>query len=152
MMTNEEKKFQWGRSRFNGIPTMRIAIPVGVALALAYSLLSKIGESQGEPLWWIGGLLLGAFLSPFGVALVAVLIVDRSTMEGVERNPEASIESTWADKAASQGFYATLGACGIGSMASQWLKHEVVSYALIGVAAFMAASFCVAYLVQKWRS
>lgn len=151
-MTSEEKKFQWGRSRFNGIPTMRIAIPVGVALALAYSLLSKIGESQGEPLWWIGGLLLGAFLSPFGVAFVAVLIVDRSTMEGVERNPEASIESTWADKAASQGFYAALGACGIGSMAAQWLKHETISHVFTGLAVFMVSSFCVVYLVQKWRS
>ncbi|MDO5067795.1 MAG: hypothetical protein Q4D96_10995 [Propionibacteriaceae bacterium] len=148
---SKQQQFQWGRSRFGGVPTMRIAIPAGVAIGLGYGLVDKMAESQNDPLWWVAGLIFGMFISPFAVALIATLIVDRSTMEGAERNPEASIESTWLNKAASDGFYATLGACGVGAIAARWLNHDAISNAFSGGAVFMVACFGISYLIQKLR-
>ena len=151
-MSNEQKRYRWGRSRFGGVPTMRIAIPVGVVLGMAYGVGHVVVNNPDGPLKWVAGLIYGAFMAPLVVALVAVLIVDRSTVKGAVKRPEVSIENHWYGRAATVAFHVTLVVVGIASLVATWAGQVVLSQVLAGVLVVLGGSFGVAYLFQKARS
>lgn len=131
---------------------MRIAIPVGLLVAVGFGVVRVIVNNPDGPLKWLGGIILGVAVAPFAVALVATLVVDRSTLKGAVRNPGDSVESVWYDKSAAMACHVTLGACGVGAFVAMWLEQSVVSYTLIGVWGLTGISLAVAYLIQKGRA
>lgn len=151
-MDNKVKTYRWGRSRILAIPTMRLAVPAGIALSLGFGLAHVMLNNPDGPAKWLAGLIFGACLSPWMIALVAVLIVDRSTMPGAVQNPESSVESAWYDKAAVAAFHTGLGVCGVGAFVTTWLRLQTVSLTFVGVLVLLGSSFGIAYLVQKSRS
>lgn len=151
-MEKKAKQYQWGRSHIKAIPTMRFAVPVGLALSLGFGVTQSMLTNPDGPTKWLAGLVIGACLSPCAIALVAALIVDRSTIPGAVRNPEASVENAWYDKAAVTAFHVALGVCGVGAFVTTWLQLHPVSLTLAGVLVLLGASFGIAYLAQKSRS
>lgn len=151
-MDKKARQYQWGRSRIRAIPTMRFAVPVGIALSLSFGVTQSMLTNPDGPTKWLAGLVIGTCLSPCVIALVAALIVDRSTIPGAARNPEASVENAWYNKAAVTAFHVTLGVCGVGTFVTTWLRLQTASLTLAGVLVLLGASFGIAYLVQKSHS
>lgn len=74
---------KWGRVKFGSrkIPAMRIAIPVGIVIALGLAFLARLADTVGTHVV-LGVTIFTAALSAPCIALVYALVVDRSTMLG----------------------------------------------------------------------
>ncbi|AWE41887.1 hypothetical protein DDD63_02965 [Actinobaculum sp. 313] len=144
-----EKTYRFGRIRPNGTPALRLAIPIGLSVALALAAVQLLNNPDG-PNKWVAAIILAAFLAPSVTGLVWVACVDRSTLPGAVRDTENSVESTWYSKAAFDAFHLTFAVCGVGSgVASKW--NATVSWTLAAIAAFSAIAFLVSYLLHKVR-
>ncbi|RRD45616.1 hypothetical protein [Tessaracoccus sp. OH4464_COT-324] len=148
----KEKNYRWGRSRVKGIPTMWIAVPAGVLIALVVGVLQVVLGNPDGPLKWLGGIILGCFLAPTAAAGVGALIVDRSTLPGAVAKPEESVENTWYNKAAVVSFHATMVVCGVGAFVTTWLGLQTISLTLAGVLLMLGVSFGFSYLIIRGRS
>lgn len=151
-MSDKQKQYRWGRSRFNGVPTMRLAIPVGVALAIGYGMVHVLVFNPDGPMKWVAGLILGACLAPCAVALVALLILDRSTLPGAVAKPEQSIEGAWYAKAAEWAFNSFIAILGVAAGVTSSLQLTTISLTLAAAWVVLVLCFGVAYLIQRIRS
>ena len=150
-MTGQDKNRKMGLSRFGQVPALRIAIPAGVALAVLIGVVQMLINPPGPMRGWIVPIMALCLATPC-VMGVWVLIVDRSTLPGAVRNPEASIENSWYNKAASATFNMALAVSGVGASVASLMRATVVSWTLIGVFGALAAGFGISYLVVKSRS
>ncbi|MEW6898119.1 hypothetical protein [Trueperella pyogenes] len=141
---------RWGRTP-KGRKTMPIAIPLGILLSLIVVGLLTLIRGLGETGAGTYFVVLFAVTMPLGIALVWVVIVDRSTIEGAIANPEVSIESHWHRNAARTGFFAVNIASSWGAAIAGACDWWEISLTLLGVAIFGAVVFAVAYAIQKRR-
>ncbi|MCI1641237.1 MAG: hypothetical protein LKI58_02150 [Actinomyces sp.] len=145
------RKNRFGRTKAGGVPALRVAMPVGLLLALGLAAPKvMLGNPEG-PAKWMAVAILAAFLAPCAIPLVWVLIVDRSTLPGALPHPEASVESAWYSRAAEDAFHATLVLCGLGAATAGLWAPESVSWTFVAVFAIAALSFAVSYLIRTHR-
>lgn len=98
---------------------------------------------------WLRALLIGACVAPASIALVWMVVVDRSTIPGALPHPEHSVECTWYDQAAKDSFHFLLAGTGLGAALTSFWLPPMVSWTLIAVFAFAALVFAVSYLVRR---
>lgn len=150
-MTGEvaHKQYRYGRVKSGGTPALRVAVPVGMGIAVVLGVTKVVLGNPDGPFAWVAGLILGTCLAPFAVALVWTVIVDRSTLPGAVARPEESVEHTWYTKATSDAFHVVLVVCGVGaSLAGLWVE-SVVSWTLIAVFVVAAMAFGVSYTLRR---
>lgn len=152
--TTEPRQYRFGRIKPGGAPALRLAVPmglaeaaaIGVALHLAFPQLRHTSMNA-----WLSITAICACFTPGTVSLTWVLLVDRSTLPGALPHPENSIESSWYDQAAKDGFHLIIAATGVGAvLASLWLP-PMVSWTLVAVFAFAAVAFAASYLIRRGR-
>lgn len=141
---------RWGRTH-GGTPALRVAVPVGSAAAIAIGVARVMLGNPDGPLKWVAGVILGVCLAPALVALVWVLLVDRRTIPGAVPNPQASVESAWYDRAATDSFHVVLAVSGLGAGAASLLSATVVSWTLIAMFVVAAAAFWISYAIRRTR-
>lgn len=142
---------RFGRTRPGGWPALRVAVPLGLAASLALGLAKVLLLNPDGPYKWLGGIILGLFVAPWSIALSWVVLVDRSTLPGGVRNPEASVENVWYSQAATDAFHTVLVACGLGAAIVPFWFPQVVSTTLVVVFLVAALAFGVSYLVRRAR-
>lgn len=148
-----EKQYKYGRTKSGGIPAMRIAVPIGLTVAIAIGTAIRMisGPVQGPINDWLVGIAIGVGLAPSSILLVWALCVDRTTIPGATPNPENSIESAWYSQSATDAFHATIIGSSLGSAITALWLPPLVSWTLIAVSVVAAATFAVSYLIRKHR-
>lgn len=149
----EKKPYRFGRIKPGGTPALRLAIPAGlvVAAAIGIALRSAPIVPHNTMNAWLRALLIGVCVAPTAIALAWTVLVDRSTLPGALPHPEHSVESTWYDQAAKDGFHLLLAGTGLGAAVTSLLLPPMVSWTLIAVFAFASLAFAVSYLIRKER-
>ncbi|MCI1219677.1 MAG: hypothetical protein LKF99_03980 [Bifidobacterium sp.] len=154
-MTEEpsEKQYKYGRTEPGGIPAMRIAVLIGLPVAVLVGIGVRMfsGNAYGHIDNVLVGVIIGACLAPFTILLAWVLCVDRTTIPGAISNAENSIEGAWYSHAATDAFHVVIAGAGLGAaVASLWLP-SAVSWTLIAVFAVATAAFAASYYIRKYR-
>ena len=145
--------YRFGRTKPGGIPAMRLAIPIGLPLAVIFGIVIQMasGNRHGPYNPWLRGTAIGICVAPIVIALIWVLCVDRSTIPDAPANPENSIEKTWYGLAAQDAFHAVLIGTGIGSTLSSFWLPSMVTWTLVAVWFCTALAFTISYLIRKSR-
>lgn len=146
-----QKQYRFGRIKPNGTPALRLAVPIGLALAIG----------TGAALWlafphlhdgvhtWVGITVACVCLAPVMIALSWTLLVDRSTIPGAIAHPEHNVETSWYDRAAKDSFHLLLAGTGIGAAIASLCSSPTVSWTLAAVFIFTAVMFGISYLIHK---
>lgn len=150
---SDTTRARWGRTKFwqGRVSALAVAVSGGILLAAAFGSVAWAIGSDG-PYRLAGGALFAlCAVLPF-IALVWVLVVDRSTLRGAIEKPDHSIEGAWFRKASEGAFLDTLFVAGIATavIAVANLAFPAL-YALMAVLVFMMASCAVRYLVARAR-
>lgn len=144
-----ERRF--GLTGPGGVPALRIAVPLGLAIATVLGAAGVILLKPSVAHQWAAGVILGACVAPSAIALAWVLVVDRTTLPGAVRHPESSVEGAWYSEAATSSFHVVLVVCGLGSaLALIWLP-SAVSWTLMGVFLVAALAWGVSYALIARR-
>ncbi|KAE8127151.1 MULTISPECIES: hypothetical protein [Bifidobacterium] len=146
-----EKQYKYGRTKPGGIPAIRMAIPIGLPVAIAIGTAIRMisGPAQGPVNDWLVGIAIGLCLAPSAILLAWALCVDRTTIPGATPNTENSIESTWYSQSANDAFHAIIMGSGLGTAITALWLPPLVSWTLIAVFVVAAATFAVSYLIRK---
>ena len=130
-----KKPCRFGRIKPDGPPALRLAIPAGLVIATVIGIVL-----QSAPIFphntmnaWLRALLIGACVAPASIALVWMVVVDRSTIPGALPHPEHSVECTWYDQAAKDSFHFLLAGTGLGAALTSFWLPPMVSWTLIAV-------------------
>ncbi|MDN6429947.1 MAG: hypothetical protein L0J79_09035 [Propionibacterium sp.] len=142
---------RFGLTRRGRIPTLRVAMPLGLLLAVVFGVARVVLVNPDGPYKWVAGVILGLCVSPCLMGLVWVLCVDRSTLTGAIPNPEASVESTWYSQASTDAFHVILASSGLGAALVQAWAPPQVSWTLIAVFVVATFSFGLSYLIRRSR-
>lgn len=147
------ERTKWGRVNFAAkqLPAMRIAIPIGVVVALGLALLAGWADVVGPRLAFGVAIFTFALAVPCA-ALAYVFVVDRSTMLGAPVDPDESVEVRWHERAAAGSFMDVLVGAGLAvGLASvlDWKMDGI--WVLLGVWAVGGASFVLRYLLISRR-
>jgi len=153
MKQHNVERSKWGRARIAGhnVSAMKVAILVGVMLSVIAGVLASRVGFAGERMW-LGGIVVAVVMSWGFVALVWVLIVDRTTVQGATDRPEDSVESSWMQSASSGAFFDTFAIAGVGSAIVSFMDVDWPnSIVLMGIALIGMASFGLRYLIISRR-
>ncbi|WP_406713279.1 hypothetical protein QEV65_03030 [Trueperella pyogenes] len=140
------KRPTWGYVRKTKIPAIFPAVPVGALLAIGAAVF-RVAVNPTGPYRWAAVAILAACLAGPLIALVWMLIVDRSSLPGATAHPEQAVEHHWHSLAATNTFLITIAAAGIGAA----VTSGVVSFVLAGIVVFEFLVYGVSYLWAKHR-
>ncbi|MGV3016831.1 hypothetical protein [Rothia sp. 88186D007BW] len=149
-MTTHKPQSTWGRSRFGGsqITLLLVSILGGALLAqlLAWGIITL--RTDHITWWWVPVASLA--LIPALAATLWAVLVDRNTIKGATRNPEASIENHWYGKAAETTFHLMLATMGLGAGAFAIFGWDVSPSLLLTATTLLAMLvFLVSYKVYQ---
>lgn len=153
MDKKQDKQVAWGRMRFGNNPRMSalaVALPVGLIVAVALSALAASVLPRYEA-WWQSVSIYLIMLLPVSVAGVWAMVVDRTSLPGAVRNPEASVEQAWAKSAAFNALLIMTILISIALTAAVLAGYQVVANTLLIVLLGQALAFAVAYQVEAHR-
>ncbi|OKL47835.1 hypothetical protein BSR29_04905 [Boudabousia liubingyangii] len=136
----------WGYVRKTKIPAIFPAVPVGALLAIGAAVF-RVAVNPTGPYRWAAVAIHAACLAGPLIALVWVLIVDRSSLPGATAHPEQAVEYHWHSLAATNTFLITIAAAGIGAA----VTSGNVSFVLAGIVVFEFLVYGVSYLWAKHR-
>ncbi|WP_263478226.1 hypothetical protein [Mobiluncus mulieris] len=136
----------WGYVRKTKIPAIFPAVPVGALLAIGAAVF-RVAANPTGPYRWAAVAILAACLAGPLIALVWMLIVDRSSLPGATAHPEQAVEHHWHSLAATNTFLITIAAAGIGAA----VTSGNVSFVLAGIVVFEFLVYGVSYLWAKHR-
>ncbi len=154
-MARQQTRTRWGQAKFGGgrIPAVLFAIPGGLLLGAAGGWLAVgTGLAGSSPL--LGFAVFTACLAMPAMALMYVLVVDRSTVEGAVDRPEESVEGKWYDKAASGSFTDLVLVLGVLAAVAAFVPADLAADLKLVLPAILAvcfASFGIRYLVLRLR-
>ncbi|MDK7734218.1 hypothetical protein QP568_07960 [Propionimicrobium lymphophilum] len=140
------KRPAWGYVRKTKIPAIFPAVPVGALLAIGAAVF-RVAANPTGPYRWAAVAILAACLAGPLIALVWMLIVDRSSLPGATAHPEQAVEHHWHSLAATNTFLITIAAAGIGAA----VTSGNVSFVLAGIVVFEFLVYGVSYLWAKHR-
>ncbi|WP_210387859.1 hypothetical protein [Alloscardovia sp. HMSC034E08] len=140
------KRPAWGYVRKTKIPAIFPAVPVGALLAIGAAVF-KVAANPTGPHRWAAVAILAACLAGPLIALVWMLIVDRSSLPGATAHPEQAVEHHWHSLAATNTFLITIAAAGIGAA----VTSGNVSFVLAGIVVFEFLVYGISYLWAKHR-
>ncbi|MFD1375201.1 hypothetical protein ACFQ4U_02445 [Micrococcus antarcticus] len=150
MNANEVSQTRWGKARFGGSSAALIGVSLGIGIFVSASLgwgFSLLGNAE-RPVLVFALMAIGTL--PASAALGWVLLIDRSTLSGVVKRPDDSIESAWYEKAASGAFGDILLVGGLGAAVFAFMKIEApVSWCLSAMVLFAMLDIAARYLWQK---
>ena len=121
-------------------------MPVGALLAIGAAVF-KVAANPTGPHRWAAVAILAACLAGPLIALVWMLIVDRSSLPGATAHPEQAVEHHWHSLAATNTFLITIAAAGIGAA----VTSGNVSFVLAGIVVFEFLVYGISYLWAKHR-
>ena len=152
-MTETTKRSAWGRAKFGGGSATLITVSLISGAALAAGLSYLYATFQFPENFATAWSIFGAVFWPIMSVIVWVLLVDRSTLRGAPKNPEASIEATWYSRAAAGAFTDLIGALGLGLLVTTLfvdvpLPTDNVLLAILLVA---TVDFTIRYVVLRLR-
>lgn len=127
------------------MPALRIAVPLGLAISAILGAAGVILLKPSVPHQWVAGVILGACVAPSIIALLWVLLVDRTTLPGAVRHPESGVEGAWYSEAATSSFHVVLVMCGLGSALALSWPPSAVSWTLMDVVLVAALAWGVSY-------
>lgn len=151
-MDTKKTASTWGSSRFGGGQATLLAVSIvgGAALSLLVGWGIVSFRQADLPGWALP--LVSLPLWPVASAGLWVLLVDRSTLKGALRNPEASVESHWYAKAAENTFHSMIAIMGLGAAAFSIFDWDApVSWVLTATTVLAMLTFLVSYQVYKRR-
>ncbi|WP_252865176.1 hypothetical protein [Mobiluncus mulieris] len=140
------KRPAWGYVRKTKIPAIFPAVPVGALLAIGAAVF-RVAANPTGPYRWAAVVILAVCLAGPLIALVWMLIVDRSSLPGATAHPEQAVEHHWHSLAATNTFLITIAAAGIGAA----VTSGNVSFVLAGIVVFEFLVYGVSYLWAKHR-
>ncbi|WP_245792517.1 hypothetical protein [Bowdeniella nasicola] len=140
------KRPAWGYMRKTKIPAIFPAVPVGALLAIGAAVF-RVAANPTGPYRWAAVAILAACLAGPLIALVWMLIVDRSSLPGATAHPEQAVEHHWHSLAATNTFLITIAAAGIGAA----VTSGNVSFVLAGIVVFEFLVYGISYLWAKHR-
>ena len=140
------KRPAWGYVRKTKIPAIFPAVPVGALLAIGAAVF-KVAANPTGPHRLAAVAILAACLAGPLIALVWMLIVDRSSLPGATAHPERAVEHHWHSLAATNTFLITIAAAGIGAA----VTSGNVSFVLAGIVVFEFLVYGISYLWAKHR-
>ena len=140
------KRPAWGYVRKTKIPAIFPAVPVGALLAIGAAVF-KVAANPTGPHRLAAVAILAACLAGPLIALVWMLIVDRSSLPGATAHPEQAVEHHWHSLAATNTFLITIAAAGIGAA----VTSGNVSFVLAGIVVFEFLVYGISYLWAKHR-
>lgn len=140
------KRPAWGYVRKTKIPAIFPAVPVGTLLAIGAAAFKVAANPTGPYRWAAVAILAACLVGPL-IALVWMLIVDRSSLPGATAHPEQAVEHHWHSLAATNTFLITIAAAGIGAA----VTSGNVSFVLAGIVVFEFLVYGVSYLWAKHR-
>ncbi|WP_075890149.1 hypothetical protein [Actinomyces provencensis] len=150
--TEPQNQRRLGLTRPGGVPALRVAVPLGLVASLTLGIARVVLVNPDGPYQWIAGVILGVCVAPCAIALAWVLVVDRTTLPGAVRNPEASVEGAWYSQAATISFHVVLVVCGLGSFLALFWLPSAVSWTFSCVFLVAALAWGVSYLWIARRS
>lgn len=142
----------WGSSRYGGgqAALLTVSIIGGAALSLLVGWGTVSFRQADLPGWALPVVSLPIW--PVASAGLWALLVDRSTLKGAVRNPEASVESHWYAKAAETTFHSMIAIMGLGAAAFSIFDWDApASWVLTATTVLAMLIFVVSYLVYKRR-
>lgn len=149
-----DRQYKYGYAKYVRVPAMRIALPVGISLALALGLVRVTVINPDGSYEWVGGLILAVFLSAPSIGLTWVAIVDKRTLPGAVPDADNSVESSWYIRSARDAFHAVLVCCGMGlffiSVALPDVADEV-QWTLLAVLLISGIAFACSYLIRRYK-
>lgn len=151
-METKKTASTWGSSRFGGgqATLLTVSIVGGAALSLLVGW-GIVSFRQADLAGWALP-LVSLPIWPVASAGLWVLLVDRSTLKGAVRNPEASIENHWYAKAAENTFYWMIAIMGLGAGAFSIFDWDApASLVLTATTVLAMLIFLANYLVYKRR-
>lgn len=151
-METKKKVSTWGSSRYGGgqATLLTISIVGGAALSLLVGWGIVSFRQEDLPGWALPVVSLPVW--PVAIAGIWALLVDRSTLKGAVRNPEASVESHWYAKAAENTFYWMIAVMGLGVGAFSTFGWDApASLVLTATTVLAMLIFLANYLVYKRR-
>jgi len=154
-MARQQTRTRWGQAKFGSgrIPAVLIAMPGGLLLGAAGGWLAVgTGLAGSSPL--LGFAVFTACLAMPAMALMYVLVVDRSTVEGAVDRPEESVEGKWYDKAASGSFTDLVLGLGVLAAVAAFVPADLAADLKLVLPAILAvcfASFGIRYLLLRLR-
>ena len=142
----------WGRSRFGGSQASLLGASIlgGILLAqpLGWGILAL---QQNQINWWWVPLVSIPFV-PIFTTILWVVLVDRSSIKGIPRNPQTSVENHWYSKAAETTFHVMIASMGLAVVAFAIFDWTLPSYLLLTVTtALSMLVFLISYQVYKRR-
>lgn len=146
-----QKQYRFGRIKPNGTPALRLAAPIGLAVAIGMgvALWFAFPHPHDGVRAWVGITVACACLAPVMIALSWTLLVDRSTIPGAIAHPEHNVETSWYDQAAKDSFHLLLAGTGIGAAIASFCSSPTASWTLAAVFVFTAVVFGISYLIHK---
>jgi hypothetical protein len=148
------RQYKYGYAKHIRVPAMRIALPVGISLALAVGLVRVTVINPDGQYEWVGGIILAAFLSVPSIGLAWVAVVDKRTLPGAVPDADNSVESSWYIRSARDAFHAILVCCGLGlffiSVALPDVAGEV-RWTLLAVLLVSGIAFACSYLIRRYK-
>lgn len=150
MKNSKNSPLTWGRVKFGKTPrkpALPVALISGTLAATALSTLATLISSRYD-LWWQSLAIYLVMLLPISVAGVWVLVIDRATLAGAVRNPEESVENTWAKNAAFNAFTATVILTAVGLTGAVLTEHHTIADTLLVVVLAQMLTFSISYLIE----
>lgn len=148
--TQTRSTTRWGRTRSGKYSVPVVAIPLGFLVSGLFGLIPLAFISDLNPfLVW---LIFTIALAPVACALVWVIVVKRETITGAVRNPEQTVETQWATRAHSIGFFAMVILTGWGSFFSSFFFNPEVAWVSLFIAIFGVVVYLIVYFAQKVQS
>lgn len=149
-----DRTHKYGYAKYLRIPAMRIALPIGISLALAVGIVRVTVINPDGQYEWVGGLILATFLSMPSIGLAWVAVVDKRTLPGAVPNADDSVEASWYIRSARDAFHATLVCCGLGlfviSVALPNVADEV-QWTLVALLLVSGIAFALSYLIRRYK-
>lgn len=146
----ENSPLTWGRICYGKTPrkpALPVALIGGTLAATSLSLLATFISPRYD-LWWQSLAIYLVMLLPVSVAGVWALVIDRATLVGAVRNPEESVENSWAKNAAFNAFAATVILTSIGLTVAVLAEYRTIAHTLLIVLLGQMLTFVISYQVE----